>query len=64
MFLQKPAIHFEENCPFPTLLKISPEISMPVTLAVFEIPALKGILDTSFHLANLILTDQFHKKTG
>ena len=63
MSLQKPAIHLQGNCPFLTLLKISPEISMPVTLAVFEIPALKGILDTSFHLANLILTDQFHVKS-
>ena len=63
MRLQKPASHFQENCPFPTPLKISPEISKPVTLAVIENSALSGILDTSFHLANLILTDQFHVKS-
>ena len=63
MCLQKPASHFQENCQFPTPLKVSPEISKPVTLAVFENPALSGILDTSFHLVNLILTDKFHVKS-
>ena len=63
MSLQKPASHFQENFPFLTPLKISPEISKPVTLAVFENPTVSEILDTFFHLANSILTDQFHVKS-
>ena len=63
MSLQKLAINFQENWPFQSPLKISTEISKPVTLAVFENPALLGILDTSFHIANLILTDQFNVKS-
>ena len=30
---------------------------------MFENPTLLGILDTSVHLANLILTDKFHVKS-
>jgi len=57
MSLQKPASHFQENCSFLTKLKLPVEISKLVTLEVYENGALLGIPDTSFHLANLIITN-------
>ena len=73
MFLQKSASQCLKNCPFLTPLKRSPEISKRclkilrfwefLTQRCLKILRFCKFLDTSFHLANWIMTDCFHIKS-